>query len=274
MSETNPMRADAALCARGLAASRERAQELISAGLAWCDGSVIKKAAQKVAPDALLEVRGECCPYVSRGGFKLAHALDAFGVDPEALVCLDVGASTGGFTDVLLQRGAKHVYAVDVGSGQLAPVIAADARVTSMENMNARTLTPELFPEPPVLGVMDVSFISIVKILPALHTVLGSGRLISLVKPQFEAGPNAPRKKGVISSAAVHERVLRDLAALAPQCGWRVRAYTASPIAGTQGNIEFLADLIPDDGCTPLPERDAIRALVRQAHADVRRQSG
>lgn len=274
MSETNPMRADAALCARGLAASRERAQEQISAGLAWCDGSVIKKAAQKVAPDALLEVRGECCPYVSRGGFKLAHALDAFDVDPEALVCLDVGASTGGFTDVLLQRGAKHVYAVDVGSGQLAPVIAADARVTSMENMNARTLTPELFPEPPVLGVMDVSFISIVKILPALHTVLGSGRLISLVKPQFEAGPNAPRKKGVISSAAVHERVLRDLAALAPQCGWRVRAYAASPIAGTQGNIEFLADLIPDDGCTPLPERDAIRALVRQAHADVRRQSG
>ena len=208
MSETNPMRADAALCARGLAASRERAQELISAGLAWCDGSVIKKAAQKVAPDALLEVRGECCPYVSRGGFKLAHALDAFGVDPEALVCLDVGASTGGFTDVLLQRGAKHVYAVDVGSGQLAPAIAADARVTSMENMNARTLTPELFPELPVLGVMDVSFISIVKILPALRAVLGSGRLISLVKPQFEAGPNAPRKKGVISSAAVHERVL------------------------------------------------------------------
>ena len=170
MSETNPMRADAALCARGLAASRERAQELISAGLAWCDGSVIKKAAQKVAPDALLEVRGECCPYVSRGGFKLAHALDAFGVDPEALVCLDVGASTGGFTDVLLQRGAKHVYAVDVGSGQLAPAIAADARVTSMENMNARTLTPELFPELPVLGVMDVSFISIVKILPALES--------------------------------------------------------------------------------------------------------
>ena len=274
MSETNPMRADAALCARGLAASRERAQELISAGLAWCDGSVIKKAAQKVAPDALLEVRGECCPYVSRGGFKLAHALDAFDVDPEALVCLDVGASTGGFTDVLLQRSAKHVYAVDVGSGQLAPAIAADARVTSMENMNARTLTPELFPELPVLGVMDVSFISIVKILPALRAVLGSGRLISLVKPQFEAGPNAPRKKGVISSAAVHERVLRDLAALAPQCGWRVRAYAASPIAGTQGNIEFLADLIPDDGCTPLPERDAIRALVRQAHADVRRQSG
>ena len=272
MSENNLPRADLALCARGLAPSRERAQGLIAAGLAYSNGEVIKKAAQKIAPDASLEVRGEYCPYVSRGGFKLAHALDAFSVSPEGLVCIDVGASTGGFTDVLLQRGAAHVYAVDVGSGQLAPTIAADARVTSMENVNARELTRGMFPSPPALGVMDVSFISIVKILPALRDVLGHGRLVSLVKPQFEAGPDAPRKKGVISSAAVHERVLRDLAALAPQCGWRVRAYAASPIAGTQGNIEFLADFIPDDGRTPLPERDAIRALVRRAHAQLRHQ--
>ena len=272
MPENNLPRADSALCARGLAPSRERAQGLIAAGLAYSNGEVIKKAAQKIAPDASLEVRGEYCPYVSRGGFKLAHALDVFSVNPEGLVCIDVGASTGGFTDVLLQRGAAHVYAVDVGSGQLAPAIAADARVTSMENVNARELARGMFPSPPALGVMDVSFISIVKILPALRDVLGHGRLVSLVKPQFEAGPDAPRKKGVISSAAVHERVLRDLAALAPQCGWRVRAYAASPIAGTQGNIEFLADFIPDDGRTPLPERDAIRALVRRAHAQLRHQ--
>ena len=270
MTDTETIRADAALVIRQLAPSRERAQGLIAAGLAYCDGIVIKKPAQKVSPSSVLEVRGEYCPYVSRGGFKLAHALDAFHVDPRGLICLDVGASTGGFTDVLLQHGASHVYAVDVGSGQLDACIAGDERVTSFENTNARELTCEMFPAAPSLGVMDVSFISILKILPALHDVLQGGRLISLIKPQFEAGPDAPRKKGVITNAAVHERVLRDLAALAPQCGWRVRNYAVSPITGTQGNIEFLADLIPDDGCTPLPQREDIRALVRSAHDSLR----
>ena len=271
MTDKEAMRADTALCKQTPSLSRERAQGLIAAGLVYCDGVLIKKAAQKVAADAVLEVRGECCPYVSRGGFKLAHALDAFHVNPKGLVCLDVGASTGGFTDVLLQCGAARVYAVDVGSGQLDARIASDARVTSYENTNARALRSDLFPVAPTLGVMDVSFISILKILPALHDVLRAGRLISLVKPQFEAGPGAPQKKGVISSAAVHERVLRDVAALAPQCGWRVRSYVVSPIVGTQGNIEFLADLIPDDGCTPLPRPEDLRTLVRSAHAQLRR---
>ena len=272
MAEEN-LRADVALCTRGLAASRERAQELISAGLAYANGAQIKKPAQKLAPDAVREVRGEWCPYVSRGGFKLAKALDSFGVRAAGLVAVDVGASTGGFTDVLLQSGARKVYAVDVGTAQLDARLAADPRVISMEQTNARALRREMFPEPPALAAMDVSFISITKILPALREVLGdSGRLITLVKPQFEAGRQALGKNGIISNPAVHERVLRDLTAAAPACGWRVRAYDFSPIAGTQGNLEFLADLVPDDGRTPSPDAGEIRELVRRAHAEIRKK--
>ena len=267
------LRADVALCARGLAASRERAQALIGAGLAYADGARIRKPAQKLPSDAALEICGEWCPYVSRGGFKLEKALRCFDVNVSNIAAVDVGASTGGFTDVLLQSGARLVYAVDVGTAQLDPKLAADPRVISMERTNARALRREMFPDPPSLGVMDVSFISITKILPALREVLGDGgRLISLVKPQFEAGRQALGKNGIVTSAAVHERVLRDLAAAAPELGWRVRDYNFSPIAGTQGNLEFLADLIPDDGRTPLPDPERIRALVRQAHAELRRK--
>ena len=271
MAEEN-LRADVALCARGLAASRERAQALISAGLAYADGAPIKKSAQKLAPDAVLEVRGEWCPYVSRGGFKLEKALRCFGIDASGAVAIDVGASTGGFTDVLLQSGARLVYAVDVGTAQLDARLAADPRVISMEQTNARALRRDMFPDPPTLGVMDVSFISITKILPALREVLGDrGRLVSLVKPQFEAGRSALGKNGIITNPAVHERVLQDVVAAAPACGWRVRAYDFSPIAGTQGNLEFLADLVPDDGCTPSPDPGEIRGLVRRAHAELRK---
>ena len=268
------LRADVALCSRGLAASRERAQELIAAGLAFANGMPIKKPAQKLPPDAALEVRGEWCPYVSRGGFKLEKALRSFGVDVQNAVAIDVGASTGGFTDVLLQSGARRVYAVDVGTAQLDPRLAADPRVISMEQTNARTLRREMFPEPPTLGVMDVSFISITKILPALREVLGdNGRLITLVKPQFEAGRAALGKNGIVSSAAVHERVLRDLAAAAPNLGWRLRACDYSPVTGTQGNIEFLADFIPDDGRTPSPGSQELREIVRRAHSELRKNT-
>ena len=273
MDENTYMRADVALCARGLAPSRERAQALIAAGLVYAGETALKKSSQKVGPDDSLSVRGECCPYVSRGGFKLARALTRFGVSPEGKTAIDVGASTGGFTDVLLQAGARRVYAVDVGTAQLYPRLREDPRVISIEQTNARALTREMFPESPTLGVMDVSFISILKILPALRRVLGDdGRLISLVKPQFEAGRDAPGKKGVIASAAVHERVLRQIAAVAPETGWRIRAFDYSPIAGTQGNLEFLADFIPDDGATPLPDMQEIRALVRRAHEEIRRR--
>lgn len=267
MQETEKMRIDVALCSRGLAASRERAQALIDAGLVYADGVQVKKASLKVDESAVLEVRGEACPYVSRGGFKLAQAIESFGLDVRGAVCIDVGASTGGFTDVLLQNGAGLVYAVDVGTAQLDPKLDADPRVVKMEQTNARTLTREMFDPAPTIAVMDVSFISIQKILPALRDVVGEqGRLISLVKPQFEAGRAALGKKGVISNAAVHERVLKDVAAFAPECGWRVRAFDASPIAGTQGNLEFLADFVPDDGMTPSPDAQAIKAVVKKAH--------
>ena len=272
MAEENKMRADVLLCEKGLAASRERAQALISSGLVYVCGAAVKKPSQKLDADAEIEVRGEWCPYVSRGGFKLEKALKSFGVDPREQVCIDVGASTGGFTDVLLQNGAKLVYAVDVGTDQLDPKLAGDPRVIKMEQVNARALTREQFDVPPTLGVMDVSFISIRKILPALREVLGvNGRLISLIKPQFEAGKENLGKKGVISNATVHEKVLRDVAAFAPETGWRVRAYDFSPISGTQGNLEFLAEFIPDDGMQPFPDPRDIRDLVKRAHADIKK---
>lgn len=272
MPEENKLRADVLICEKGLAASRERAQALIAAALVYADGICIKKPAQKLDADAQLEVRGQWCPYVSRGGFKLEKALKSFGIDPKGMVCIDIGASTGGFTDVLLQGGAELVYAVDVGTDQLDPSLASNPRVVKMEQMNARALTREQFSPSPTLGVMDVSFISIRKILPALRNVLGeNGHLISLIKPQFEAGKENLGKKGVITNAAVHEKVLRDVAAFAPECGWRVRAYDFSPISGTQGNLEFLADFIPDDGTQPLPDPREIRELVKRAHESIKK---
>ncbi len=273
MAEDEKLRADVALCVRNLAPSRERARALIEAGLVWADGQVIKKAAQKVGGAEVLEVRGEVCPYVSRGGFKLEKAIRAFGVQVAGAVAIDVGASTGGFTDVLLQSGAARVYAVDVGTGQLAPAIEADPRVVKLEKTNARALTPDMFSPRPTLGVMDVSFISIRKVLPALREVLGEdGRLISLVKPQFEAGRELLGKGGVIRNPTVHERVLRDVAAFAPECGWRVRALDFSPIPGGEGNLEFLADLVPDDGRQAPPDPQSIRNLVRRAHETMRQE--
>ncbi len=272
METQEKQRIDVALCARGLAASRERAQALIEAGLVYAGGVQVKKPSLKVDADTQLEVRGEVCPYVSRGGFKLERAIRSFHADVRDAVCIDVGASTGGFTDVLLQHGARLVYAVDVGTGQLDAKLAADARVVKMEQTNARELRREMFNPAPLLAVMDVSFISIRKILPALREVVGeNGRLVSLIKPQFEAGRAALGKKGVISSASVHERVLKDVAAFAPECGWRVRAFDASPIAGTQGNLEFLADFVPDDGMTPSPDARAIREIVKKAHAEAKK---
>lgn len=273
MPDMEKTRADLALCERNLAPSRERAQALIAGSLAYVNGQIIKKPSQKIALDDKLEVRGEWCPYVSRGGFKLEKALRCFEVCVEGMVAIDIGASTGGFTDVLLQNGAQKVYAVDVGTAQLDEKIAGDPRVVNMEQTNARELRREQFSPPPGLGVMDVSFISILKILPALREILGDdGRLIALVKPQFEAGRASLGKNGVISNPQVHERVLRDVAAAAPELGWRVRAYDYSPISGTQGNLEFLADFIPDDGRQPLPDPQQIRALVKRAHENLKRE--
>ncbi len=269
--DENTTRADAALAARGLAASREKARGLIEAGLARVNGEIIKKPAQKVRNGDVLEVTGAEHPYVSRGGLKLEKALRAFEVDARGRVCVDIGASTGGFTDVLLQNGAALVYAVDVGTDQLDERLKRDARVVSMEHVNARALEASMFAQRPTLGVMDVSFISIRLILPAALQVLGdAGRMITLVKPQFEAGRQAVGKGGIVSRPEVHRQVLRDLVAFVPTLGWRVRALDYSPIAGGDGNIEFLADIVPDGMDEKAVGEVAIDMIVEKAHSALR----
>ena len=266
----NRMRADAALAARGLAASREKAQALIAAGLATVNGAGIAKPAQRVSDADVLEVLGAVHPYVGRGGLKLEKAFKVFGADPGGRVCMDIGASTGGFTDVLLRAGARRVYAIDVGYGQLDPLLANDPRVTSMERVNARALEVNMFPERPEFAVMDVSFISIRLILPAAFRVLGeNGRMLTLVKPQFEAGRSQVGKHGVVSKPTAHASVLREIVSFAPTLGWRVQGLDYSPIAGGQGNLEFLADMVPETRCGKAVELSEIDALVARAHAAV-----
>ena len=265
--DSDKMRADAALVSRGLAASREKAQALIAAGLATVNGTPIAKPAQKVSAADRLEVLGQAHPYVGRGGLKLEKALKVFDVDPSGAVCMDIGASPGGFTDVLLQNGAARVYAIDVGCGQMDPLLASDSRVVSMEHTNARALTADMFPERPGLAVMDVSFISVTLILPAAFAVLGeAGRLVSLIKPQFEAGKAQVGKHGIVSKPAAHIEVLRRVTDFAPALGWRVQGLDYSPIAGGSGNLEFLADFVPEARCGRFITADDIARLVRRAH--------
>ena len=272
MDAENLLRLDVAMPARGLCPSRERAQSLIRAGLVAVNGRPCAKTSTKISKNDSVELLGTDHPYVSRGGLKLEKALRVFGVNPLEQVCVDVGASTGGFTDVLLRGGARKVYAVDVGAGQLSAALAADPRVVSMEHTNARTLSADMFPEPPSLAVMDVSFISVKLILPALFHLLGeNGRIISLIKPQFEAGPQALGKKGVVGDARVHEQVLAQLCEFVPTLGWRVRALDFSPVCGGDGNLEFLADLVSsNDTAQPFVDRGIIHRLVAQAHREIR----
>jgi len=236
------IRADVALVERGLAESRARAQALIMAGKVFAGERRVAKSGDTLREDAPLEVRGQDHPWVSRGGLKLAHALDHFGIDPAGLVCLDVGASTGGFTDVLLQHGAARVYAVDVGHGQLAWRLRTDERVVVLERTNARNLTPDLVPEPVDLIVCDASFIGLEVVLTAPMALAAPGaRLVALIKPQFEVGPGRVGKGGVVRDPALHQEVCDRIRAwLDGEPGWRVLGVTASPIAGPEGNIEFL----------------------------------
>lgn len=234
-------RADQLLVERGLAESRARAQALILAGLVFSNERKIDKAGQALAADAPLEVRGREHPWVSRGGIKLAHALEHFGWNVEGAVALDVGSSTGGFTDVLLQRGAAKVFAVDSGTNQLAWKLRQDPRVVVHEKTNARYLTSETVTEPVDLIVCDASFISLAKVLDAaLDLAKPDGRLIALIKPQFEAERNEIGKGGVVKDAAVHERVCAQAAKWLESRGWTVQGLTRSPITGPEGNVEFL----------------------------------
>ena len=235
-------RADQMLVEQGLAESRTRAQALILAGLVYAGDRRVAKAGETLAEDASLVVKGRDHPWVSRGGVKLAGGLDHFGWDVSGAVTLDVGASTGGFTDVLLTRGAERVYAVDVGHGQLAWKLRSDPRVIVLERTNARHLSAELVPEPIDMVVCDASFISLTKVLDIpLGFAKPGGRLLALVKPQFEAGPDEVGKGGVVRDPAVHRRVCEDVVKwLEQRGGWIVDGLLESPIKGPEGNIEFL----------------------------------
>jgi 23S rRNA (cytidine1920-2'-O)/16S rRNA (cytidine1409-2'-O)-methyltransferase len=232
-------RADIVLVERGLFPSRARAQAAIAAGLVSVGGAALRKASEEVAEDASIEAEAPH-PWASRGGVKLAAALDAFALDPAGVVCLDVGASTGGFTDVLLKRGAAKVVAVDVGRGQLDPRLAANARVRSLEGVDARALTPELLGEPPGAIVLDVSFISQRLILPhVLSLAANRAWLVTLIKPQFEVG-KADIVKGRVKSEAALSRSCEDVRACVEAQGWTVLGLIPSPILGGDGAREFL----------------------------------
>lgn len=241
-TETRSQRLDLALVARGLVATRAKARDLIARGEVRIEGETVLKPATSVRAEQAISVDAVSAAQVSRGAVKLAAALDAFGFDPAGLAALDVGASTGGFTQVLLERGARRVYAVDVGKGQLHASLLGDARVVVLEECDARTLDRTLVPDPIGAIVADVSFISLIKALPAALALAAPGCwLVALVKPQFEVGREGVGKGGVVRDAALRDRALADVRAwIAAQPGWTVVGTMPSPIEGGSGNVEFL----------------------------------
>jgi 23S rRNA (cytidine1920-2'-O)/16S rRNA (cytidine1409-2'-O)-methyltransferase len=257
-------RLDVLLVEKGYADSRTKAQAIIMSGLVYVDGQKADKPGISYEESVALEVRSGGCPYVSRGGLKLEKALRDFGVDPTGYVCSDSGASTGGFTDCLLQQGAKKVFAIDVGYGQLDWKIRSDPRVVVMERTNVRYVTPEDLGEPLDLSVIDVSFISLAIVLPVIKTFLKpSGQVLCLIKPQFEAGKEKVGKKGVVRDPAVHLEVLDNFVALTENIGFKILGLTFSPVKGPEGNIEFLAHLTLDDVDGIKPDTGAV---VTAAH--------
>lgn len=251
-----------------LAPSREKAQAVIMSGIVYIDGRKAEKPSTPVMAGSVVEVRGAAHDFVSRGALKLDKALDVFPVCVQDVVAMDLGASTGGFTDVLLRHGAKHVYAIDVGYGQLDWKLRNDPRVTVMERTNARYLTADDLPLKPTLGVMDVSFISITKILPAAAAIMGEdGEFISLIKPQFEAGRDRVGKKGVVRDAQVHLDVVKEiLQFIDADMGWTAQNLSFSPIKGPEGNIEFLVHILPKCRATHCVTEQEAAEVVRQAH--------
>jgi 23S rRNA (cytidine1920-2'-O)/16S rRNA (cytidine1409-2'-O)-methyltransferase len=248
----------------GLTESRERAKTTIMSGLVFVNGQRADKPGMSVAPDAKVEIHGDALPFVSRGGYKLDKALKVFPVDPSGLICIDCGASTGGFTDVLLQHGAAKVYSVDVGYGQLAWKLRNDPRVVNYERTNLRYITSEQIPELLDLAVMDVSFISIKLVLPAVKQLLKENAdIICLIKPQFEAGREEVGKKGVVRDIKVHEEVVQGILDFAPTIGLSVLGLDFSPIKGPEGNIEYICHM----KSAVLPQADInVSAVVAASH--------
>ncbi|MEE4288383.1 MAG: TlyA family RNA methyltransferase [Erythrobacter sp.] len=234
-------RADQLLVERGLAESRTRAQALIMAGVVFAGEAKVAKPGQPIAPDAPLEVRGRDHPWVSRGGIKLAHAIEHFGIDARGAVAMDIGSSTGGFTDVLLANGAAHVFAVDSGTNQLAWKLRDDPRVTVLEQLSARLLTSDHITMPCDMVVCDASFISLAKVLEVpLALAAPRCRLVALIKPQFEVGKQEVGKGGVVRDPALHARVCEEVRGWLEGAGWIVEGIARSPITGPKGNVEFL----------------------------------
>ena len=259
-------RLDVELVDRGLVQSRERAKVVIMEGLVYVNGQKSDKAGTPVKEDDRIEVRGETLRYVSRGGKKLEKAMQVFPVVLEGCTCMDIGASTGGFTDCMLQNGAVKVYAVDVGYGQLAWSLRTDERVVNLERTNIRYITEEQVPQPVDFISVDVSFISLTLVLPVAHRLLKDGaQMVCLVKPQFEAGKDKVGKKGVVRDPQIHREVIRKVIDCAAELGFWVRGLDFSPIKGPEGNIEFLMYVQHCENPQPLPE-SLIEQTVAKAH--------
>lgn len=259
-------RLDVLLTEQGYAESRTKAQAIIMSGMVYVDGQKADKPGISYEETVSLEVRGEMCPYVSRGGLKLEKALRDFGVKPLGYVCSDSGASTGGFTDCLLQQGAQKVFAIDVGYGQLDWKIRSDPRVVVMERTNIRYVTPEQLGEPLDLSVVDVSFISLKIVLPAIRELLKpNGQVLCLIKPQFEAGREKVGKKGVVREPETHKEVLDGFVTLAGDLGFTILGLTFSPVKGPEGNIEFLGHLTREKREGIVPDTAAVVAAAHEA---------
>lgn len=261
---TNKMRLDLLLVEKGLAESRQKAQATIMSGCVFVDGRRVDKPGTAVAAVAAVEVRGNTQRYVSRGGLKLEKAMACWPIDLRGAVCMDIGASTGGFTDCMLQNGASKVYAVDVGYGQLAWQLRSDERVVCLERTNARYLSHEQVPEEPDFSSVDVSFISLKLILPAIGGLLKEGgQAVCLIKPQFEAGKEKVGKKGVVRDPEVHLEVLERFLEYAKENHFTVIDINYSPIRGPEGNIEYLGYLVKGEGQCAVPD---LKGLVEESH--------
>ena len=267
------IRLDQYLCQHGLVQSRERAKALIMSGIVFVNNQKADKAGDMVGEDAVVEVRGHDIGYVSRGGLKLEKAMQVFPMKPNGKICMDIGASTGGFTDCMLQNGAVKVYAVDVGYGQLAWSLRSDARVVNMERTNIRHVTPDMLEEPIEFFSVDVSFISLKHIFPVADSICIPGANgVCLVKPQFEAGREKVGKKGVVRESSTHIEVIQNAIRYAGENHFAVMGLDYSPIKGPEGNIEFLIHVVHGDAGATTVDEAAIRAVVEAAHSSLNRE--